>query len=230
MLKIRSNTGVCLECSLIITMYLIYLIDSDALWCINALLQALLKTQDLDTRVHLSCRQGESFSEGATVLCWAGLKPHQVTSLKLQWQFLLCILCTWIQTSANWEAKTPTTLRGRPRQSPKAQLQTADQTRSSAKPALLQACKASSSSPGGGEGVWAWPKAGKFWWESAKRRLRASDTDLGDSVGPALETCPLHALNPSTSPRHEQHSRQDSIPPSAPITLPSTHYHPSTLH
>lgn len=86
---------------------------SDALWYIHILLQALLKTQDLDTRGHLSHSQGESFSEGATVLCWAGLKLHQVTPLKLQWQFLLCILCTWIQTSANGEAKTLTTLRGR---------------------------------------------------------------------------------------------------------------------
>lgn len=113
MLKNGSNTGVCFECSLIIIMYLIYLNCSDALWYTHVLLQALLKTQDLDTRGHLSQSQGESFSEGATVLCWAGLTLHQVTSLRLQWQFLLCIFCTWIQTSANWEAKTLTTLRGR---------------------------------------------------------------------------------------------------------------------
>lgn len=107
MLKNGSNTGVCLECSLIKTMDLIHLIDSDALWYVHVLLQALFKTWDLDTRGHLSQREGESFSEGTTVLCWAGLKLHQVTSLKLQWQFLLCILCSWIQTSANQEAKPP---------------------------------------------------------------------------------------------------------------------------
>lgn len=144
MLKNGSNTGVCLEYSLIITTYLIYPIHSDALWYAHVLLQALLKMWDLDARGHLSQRQGESFSGGATVLCWAGLKLPQVTALKLQWQFLLCILCTWIQTSANGEAKNPTTLRGRPRQSPKAQLQRGHQSRSSAKPALLQPCKTSS--------------------------------------------------------------------------------------
>lgn len=144
MLKNGSKTGVWLEYSLIITMYLIYLIHSDALWYIHVLLQALLKTWNFDARGHLSQRQGESFSEGATVLCWAGLKLPQVTALKLQWQFLLCIWCTWTQTTANREAKIPTTLRARPRQSPKAQLQRGHQTGSSAKPALLQPCKASS--------------------------------------------------------------------------------------
>lgn len=125
-------------------MYLIYLNHSDALWKIHVLCQALLKTQDLDTRGHLSWSQGESFSEGATVLCWAGLKLHQVTPLKLQWQFLLCILCTWFK-AVQMERQKPSPHSGAESKIP---LQTGAQTGSSAKPALLQPCKASSSSPG----------------------------------------------------------------------------------
>lgn len=56
-------------------MYFIYLIISDALWYIQVLLKALLKTWDLDARGHLIV-EDKSFSEGATALCWAGLELY----------------------------------------------------------------------------------------------------------------------------------------------------------
>ena len=87
-------------------MSFIYLIDSDALWYIHVLLQALSKTWDLDARGHLSV-EGKSFSEGAIALCWAGLKLYQLTALKLQWPFLLCITCIWIQNQCKQRGKKP---------------------------------------------------------------------------------------------------------------------------
>lgn len=113
-------------------MSFIYLIHSDALWYIYVLLQALLKTWDLDARGHLSVK-GKSFCEGAIALCWAGLKLYRLTALKLRRPFLLCITCTWIQNQCKQRTKTSTTLRCRPRQSPKPQLQRGEQAGSSAR-------------------------------------------------------------------------------------------------
>lgn len=87
-------------------MSFIYLIHSDALWYTYALLQALLKTWDLDARGHLSVK-GKFFCEGAIALCWAGLKLYRLTALKLRWPFLLCITCTWIQNQCKQRGKNP---------------------------------------------------------------------------------------------------------------------------
>ncbi|XP_032852256.2 uncharacterized protein LOC116962468 [Tyto alba] len=92
---------------------------------------ALLKTWDLDARGHVSV-EGKCFSEGVSALCWAGLKLYWLRALQLRWPFLLCITCIWSQNQYR-EAKNPTTLRCRPRQSPKPQLQTGEQIGSSAR-------------------------------------------------------------------------------------------------
>lgn len=87
-------------------MSFIYLIDSDALWYIHVLLQALWEIWDLDARVHLSV-EGKSFSEGAIALRWPGLKLHRLTALKLRWPFLLYITCIWIQNQCKRIGKKP---------------------------------------------------------------------------------------------------------------------------
>lgn len=115
-----------------------------------------------------------------------------------------------VQSSANGEAKTLTTLRGRV-QNP-APNRSSNRIQCKACPAA--ALQSQQLQPRSGEVVWAQPKAGRCWWESAKRGDRASDTSLRDSVcvGPVGTASLLLKRGPSRSPRQEQHCRQGSIP------------------
>lgn len=125
-------------------MSFIYLIDSDALWYVRVLLQALLKTWDLDARGHLSVEK-KSFSEGAMALCWAGLKLYWLTALKLPWPFLLCITCVWILNQCKQRGKKPHHTQmldpGRVQNLISKQENKQDPVQ---EPALLQPCEASS--------------------------------------------------------------------------------------
>lgn len=77
----------------------------------------------------------------ATAVFWAGLRLYQLTSLRLQWPFLLCIKCFWFQNQCKWRGNKATTLRCRPRQSPKSQLQTGEQRGSSVRACLATALR-----------------------------------------------------------------------------------------
>ena len=167
-------------------------------------------------------------SEGATALCWAGFKLYWLTALKLWWPFLLRITCVWNLSQRKWGGEKPHHTQVQTQAESKISAPNSRTNRiqcrslsccSPVKPAVPRGgwC----SSLGGGDGVWAWFKTGRCWWEPAKRRVkrsRASDADLRASVcittgcvgtasllwKHASPTPTPHALKPSTSPREEQ--------------------------